>query len=44
MTLLAQADHMAEQGFMNAIQEVINVNLDLNSSLPMLVSFTPASR
>src|SRR6187399_1506313 len=42
--LLAQADHMADQGFMNAVSRSLLMSTsDLNSLLPMLVSFTPAS-
>src|SRR6187402_2356107 len=42
--LLAQADHMADQGFMNAVSRSLLMSTsDLNSLLPMLVSYTPAS-
>jgi len=40
--LIAQADHMAEQGFMNAAsRKLLMSTSDLNRLLPMLVSFTP---
>lgn len=42
--LIAQANHMASMGFMNAASRSLLMSTsDLNSLIPMLVSFTPAT-
>jgi uncharacterized protein (TIGR00730 family) len=42
--LLAQADHMMDQGFMNRASRQLLMSTDqLNNLIPMLTSFTPAT-
>ncbi len=43
--LIAQADHMADQGFMNASsRQLLMATSDLNNLVPMLASFMPPAK